>query len=779
MRMDVPVGSTGEAIDLPLNGVFAATGRPSMKQIVAGAIHATSCSAAIVCRECDGELVVIAGADGPLEGVVPVTLKADLICDTRDFAAQFVDDAPASPIGFHIGLGPDVRFAAAARIACDEDAFLIVLHDQDHAPLSAAQTYVLRAHAAHLATMFELTRIRERVDGVAHHARIERLRLLESVAIHARDSIIITEAEPIDQPGPRILYCNAAFTRTTGYSPAEMLGQTPRVLQGGKTDPAARARLRQALSAWEPIEIEMINYRKDGTEFWVELSIVPVADDRGWFTHWVSVQRDITERKEAEHLANRVRIAEVENRALASEIQERKRVEAELLYTAFHDSLTRLRNRAFFMERLTTALERARDEDQALCSVLFLDLDRFKFVNDSLGHIAGDVLLKEIARRLKGCVRPQDTLARIGGDEFAILIEDAIGLATPVAVAERIIEALRAPVQLGRQSVFPSCSIGIGQSADRLALPEDLIRDADIAMYVAKRAGYGDYAIFDDSMHDNAVARLTLQTDLRQAVDRGEFHLAYQPIFDPASQSILAFEALLRWNHPDRGAVAPSDFIPVAEEMGLIRQIDRRVMREACEQLGEWQRSCSNAALRMNLNTSASEFVDPDFIDDLSSTLEEFGVPPHCVELEITEGIFLHPSPWIETTIAAIRQLGVRIALDDFGTGYSSLSYINRYSIDTLKIDKSFIDNVCTDPRTRAIIDLIVKLGRTLDLTIVAEGVETQKQADALAAIGCGAVQGFHFAHPLSTQDATRLLASQVQGTLPVRQNHPFDRDAS
>ncbi|MDQ0840026.1 putative bifunctional diguanylate cyclase/phosphodiesterase [Sphingomonas faeni] len=760
MRMDVPTDWAGNAIKLPPASVVDGGSKPSLERIVAEAMHATGCSTAIVCRERDGQLAIVAGnGNGTLQGIVPVVLNADPACQSGILATQFIDDAPASPIGFHAGHGSGVRFAAAARIASDEDAFLVVLHDRDHAPLSAAQTYVLRAHAAHLATMFKLARLRERVELVddTAHARVERLRLLESVAVHARDSIIITEAEPIDLPGPRILYCNAAFTRATGYSAAEMLGQTPRILQGPKTDPAARARLREALSAWEPVEIEMINYHKDGTEFWVELSIVPVADDRGWFTHWVSVQRDITERKEAEQLANRIRIAEFENRALATEIQERKRVEAELLYTAFHDNLTHLRNRAFFMERLTTALERARDEAFAACSVLFLDLDQFKVVNDSLGHIAGDALLKEIAQRLEKCVRPH-TLARIGGDEFAILIEDGIGLDVPVRVAERIIEALRAPVQLGRQSVFPSCSIGIVQSADRNCLPEDLIRDADIAMYVAKRGGYGDYAIFDASMHDDAVARLTLQTDLRQAIDRDEFYLAYQPIVDPATGSIFGFEALLRWVHPERGSIAPVDFVPVAEEIGLIRQIDRWVMREGCAQLSKWQRQCSNPALRMNLNTSAAEFVDPDFLPNLSATLAEFGLQPQCLELEITEGIFLHPSPGIAATIAAIRKLGVRIALDDFGTGYSSLSYINRYAIDTIKIDKSFIDGVCTDPRTQAIIDLIVKLGRTLDVAVVAEGVETQEQADALTSIGCGAVQGFHFARPRSAHDATKLL---------------------
>jgi diguanylate cyclase (GGDEF)-like protein/PAS domain S-box-containing protein len=766
MRKDVPAHRPGEAIQILQSPTSHGVDQLPLERIVADAGYATGCSSAIVCRECDGEFIIVVGnAEGPLQGLAPAVLYGENLVHSRIFATQFVDDAPSSPIGFHSEHGPEVRFSAAARIADDGNSFLVVLHDEDHPPLSRAQIYVLRAHAAHLATVFQLAEMRQTVDlaNGAASAKVERLRLLESVAVHARDSILITEAEPIDLPGPRILYCNAAFTKATGYSAADVLGLTPRILQGPKTDPAARTRLREAFLAWESVEIELINYRKDGTEFWVELSIVPVADDRGWFTHWVSVQRDITERKEAEQLANRVRIAEFENKALATEIQERKRVEGELLYTAFHDNLTRLRNRAFFMDRLATALDRARDETLAACSVLFLDLDQFKIVNDSLGHLAGDALLKEIALRLKDCVRPQDTLARLGGDEFAILIEDGVGLATPVQIAERIIAALRAPVQLGRQSVFPSCSIGIAQTGDRDALPEDLIRDADIAMYVAKRAGYGDYAIFNASMHDSAVARLTLQTDLRQAIDRSEFDLAYQPIVNPATGALFGFEALVRWDHPERGLISPADFISVAEEIGIIRQIDHWVMREACSQLSKWQRQFSNPSLRMNLNTSAAEFVDPEFLQDLSKTMAEFSLLPQCIEIEITEGIFLHPSPGIAATIAAIRQLGVRIALDDFGTGYSSLSYINRYSIDTIKIDKSFIDDVCTDDRTRAIIDLIIKLGRTLDVAVVAEGVETQDQADALLAIGCRAVQGFYFARPLSVNDATNLLRIPVE----------------
>jgi diguanylate cyclase (GGDEF)-like protein/PAS domain S-box-containing protein len=762
MLMDLPARWTKEGSNPP-KGLSAEARLVTFETILGQAMRATCCGGAMICATVDGELVLLAGSrDGPLRKLVPY-----LMDDTASETVTQVIGGATVAIGFQGDFASYVGFAVAAPITGTQGAFLIVVDTLARPRLSAAQTYVLRSNAAHLATVFDLAALQERVDladSSANRANLERLRLLESVAVHARDSIVITQAEPIDLPGPRIIYCNAAFTQATGYSAAEVMGLTPRLLQGPKTDPAARARLRRALAAWEPIEIEMINYRKDGTEFWVELSIVPVANEKGWFTHWVSVQRDITERKDAQELSARVRVAEIENEALTTEILERKRVEAELLYAAFHDSLTRLRNRAFFMERLAKAV----DQDGAACAVLFLDLDRFKIVNDSLGHLAGDALLKEVAHRLRQCVSPQETLARIGGDEFAILIEDVTDLAMPVTTAEAIIEALRAPVQLGRQSVFPSCSIGIVHVAGAGTVPDDMMRDADIAMYEAKRAGGGDYAIVDASMHEDAVGRLVLQTDLRQAVERGEFHLNYQPIVDPATGATCSFEALLRWNHPVRGAIGPADFIPVAEEIGLIRQIDRWVMREACAQLSSWQRRFADPDLKLSINTSSAGFAERDFVATLADVLCEFDIEPQSLELEITEGIFLHPSPEVAETIAAVRRLGVRVALDDFGTGYSSLSYINRYPIDTIKIDKSFIDGIGTNRETRAIVELIVRLGAALDLNIIAEGVETQDQTDILMQIGCRAIQGYHFARPLSAGDAgERWQAAKARSELP------------
>ena len=377
--------------------------------------------------------------------------------------------------------GAPVRFITAAQVrrpGGQRCGTLVLADAVCHAGLSAAQTYVLSTHAAQLGACLELHDLQ---DATRNGPSTERLRLLESVVVNANDAVLITEAEPIDLPGPRIVYCNAAFTRTTGYTEAEILGLTPRILQSPQVDRTQLDRLRRSLERWEPVEVELLNVRKDGTEFWVELSIVPVADERGWFTHWVSVQRDVSHRKHAEEVATRARIAEVENRALEAEIQERKRTERRLLHAAFHDDLTQLHNRAYFMDRLAAVLGTAAGDGYAAktrrpepcCSVLFLDLDRFKLVNDSLGHRAGDLLLMEVAQRLRACVRPQDTLARVGGDEFAVLIEGSgEAAAAAVAVAERIIGVLGRPITLGHDDVFSSCSIGIVQAAGHHTRPE-------------------------------------------------------------------------------------------------------------------------------------------------------------------------------------------------------------------------------------------------------------------------------------------------------------------
>lgn len=664
---------------------------------------------------------------------------------------------------------PPIRFAAAVPITNSTGQILGVMLIADtvpHAGLTGAMTYVLRTHAAQICTVLELEAWRKAEGGSLSERRFRmiRLRLLESVVVSANDAVLITEAEPLSLPGPRIVYCNAAFTRTTGYSEEEVLGKTPRILQSEKTDKQALARLRAALAAWKPIQVELLNTTKDGKDFWVELSIAPVADERGWFTHWISVQRDISDRKNIEEATVRARLAEVANEALNVEIQERKRVENQLLYTAFHDDLTKLRNRPFFMERLGETLSRMQDNPEIGCAVLFIDLDRFKMVNDSLGHGAGDLLLTQVARRLESCLRPTDILARIGGDEFTVLIEGAKGACRATDVGRRIIDTMRHPMWIGNQEVFSSCTIGVVQATESHHTPEQLLRDADIAMYEAKRNDKGGIATFAGSMHDSAVEALRLQTDLQNALVRHEFLLEYQPICHAGSSDIVGVEALIRWQHPVRGRVPPLEFIGAAEQTGMIRDIGRWVLSHACLQAQAWHARYPGLQFRLSINTCGRELEDPRFIPHLQDVLAQTGLDPRTIELEVTEAIFLRHPEQMQQILGAVRALGVRIALDDFGTGYSSLSYLDRYEIDTIKIDKSFVASMLDRPRTMAIVHNIVSLAHALHVDIVAEGVEESTQLDMLAAMGCTMVQGYLLGRPMPVAAIDTALADQFSG---------------
>ncbi|MDO9564544.1 MAG: EAL domain-containing protein [Bradyrhizobium sp.] len=740
-------------------------------QLTRSVAHAADCPMAVLLLEAaTGELEVSAyfGLHGSVESsrlrILAQAVRFDpagllIVNDSNDERRLLPKD------GRLFGAAhPVIRFVAAlpiARGAGEIGGFLVVADTAPHAGLNGATTYVLRTHASQISFVLEWQSCREANgrEAIARRSKMERLRLLESVVINANDSVLITEAEPIDLPGPRIVYCNAAFTRTTGYSEEEVIGRTPRLLQAERTDKEALARLRTALAAWKPVEVELLNRRKDGTEFWVELSIAPVADERGWFTHWVSVQRDVTDRKHVEETTLRARVAEAANQALGAEIQERKRIEDQLLYTAFHDDLTKLRNRPYFMDRLIVSLSRLESDQDFRCAVLFIDLDRFKMVNDSLGHRAGDLLLMEVARRLETCLRRQDTLARIGGDEFAVLIEDDEGVTSAASTARRIIEAMRQPMWIGKQEVFSSCSIGVVQATALYRTPEELLRDADIAMYEAKRHDKGSYAIFAGSMHDSAVEALRLQTDLQNALMRNEFFLVYQPICSASTGEIVGVEALIRWQHPTRGIVSPLEFIAAAEQTGVIREIGRWVLREAFGQMRTWCDRFPGLKLRLGVNVSGSELQDPGFVADLQKELTTANLGAHDLQLEVTEAIFLRRPEHIEQVLSGIRELGVRVALDDFGTGYSSLSYLDRYEIDTLKIDRSFVASMLTRPRTLAIVRNIVSLAHALGLDIVAEGVEEEEQLRMLAGMGCTTVQGYFLSRPLSVAEIDVALA--------------------
>lgn len=806
-----------------------------------------------------------------------------------------------------------------------------------------------------------------------------RLRLLESVVGNANDAILVTESERIEEPGPKIVYVNESFTRTTGYTSQEVIGKTPRILQGPKTDRAQLDKVRSALSKNEQVRLQLLNYRKDGSEFWVEINIVPVADKHGRTTHFVSVQREITGRKQAEEElkkseerlrailvqygtdiitileadgtiryespalermmgyrpeervgksvfeylhpdeleAARRRFADfLENQELnapteyrfrhadgswryleatasnllddpdvrgivintrdvserrqmeqevreseerfrtvveqaadalfihdldgrlvdvnqqaceslgytkdelltlsvtdietnlepggfaklwqriisegpitldgihrrkdgtdfpvevrvglleinggqlmlaaARDITERKALEEELSYQAFHDSLTGLPNRALFLDRLEHALAR---RDPGATAMLFLDLDNFKAVNDSLGHDVGDKLLVSVAERLWGCMRPEDTVARFGGDEFTILLEGLTDVDGARGAAERLMECLQTLFEVADQEIFLTTSIGIALSVSGRESPTDLMRNADVALYRAKEKGRAGYEIFDATMDVGAREQLKLAADLRQALEGEQLVLHYQPKVELATGTVVGVEALLRWEHPERGLVSPAEFVPIAEETGLIWPIGRWVLREACRQLKEWQRQrLSDHPLTVSVNLSARQFQHPDLISEVGEALEETGLEPDCLVLEITESMIMGGTEHNISMLKRLKDLGVKISIDDFGTGYSSLAYLKRFPVDELKIDRSFVGGLDDNPEDATIVEVVIGLASVLGLQVVAEGVETFGQADRLQNLRCAQGQGYYFARPLPVSQLEELL---------------------
>jgi len=430
------------------------------------------------------------------------------------------------------------------------------------------------------------------------------------------------------------------------------------------------------------------------------------------------------------------------------DITQRKRAEEQLVHDALYDNLTGLPNRALFMDRLGHALKRANRAENHGCAVIFLDLDRFKVVNDSLGHLVGDSLLKETARRLEGCVRPGDTVARLGGDEFVMLFEDVREVNAAKAIADRIQEVLSAPFLVGGSEIRSSASIGIALTSKEYQLPEEVLRDADITMYRAKALGKARCEVFDPAMRLEAAALLQLENDLRRALSMNELRIHYQPIVTLSDEKIVGFEALLRWQHPRRGLVRPEEFIPLAEETGLIIPIGEWVLRNACMQMKKW-RDRGVEAMRMAVNISAVQLRQADFVDLLEGIVQETGMEPHLLDLEITESALMDRTAPLIETFARLRGRGVRICLDDFGTGYSSLSYLQGLPIGVLKIDRSFTINLQSAKENSKIIETILMLGKNLGAEVIAEGIETRAQLDYLKAIDCARGQGFFFSKPL------------------------------
>lgn len=445
------------------------------------------------------------------------------------------------------------------------------------------------------------------------------------------------------------------------------------------------------------------------------------------------------------------------------DITARKIGEEQLLHNALHDGLTGLANRSLFIERLKHAVELAKRHDDYTFAVIFLDLDRFKVINDSLGHMIGDQLLITIAHRLKGCLRASDTCARMGGDEFAILLEYVQNDVEAIRVVDRMQQVLKTPFNLNGQEVFANASIGIILSTMGYEQPEDLIRDADTAMYRAKALGRGRYEIFTQEMHEHAVSLLQLETDLRRAVEREEFVVFYQPVMELRTGKISGFEALVRWQHPERGLVSPAEFIPVAEETGLILPIGRWVLHEACRQMKEWQQQYQfYPPLTISVNISRRQFSQPDLTQQIEKVLQETGLQPHCLKLEITESAIMEDANLATSLMQQIKTLGVQLVMDDFGTGYSSLSHLHLFPIDTLKIDPSFVHKADTDLEKVEIIRTVISLAWNLGIDVVAEGIETKRQMSQLKLLKCDLAQGYLFSRPLTSEAAASFLQEGV-----------------
>jgi diguanylate cyclase (GGDEF)-like protein len=455
--------------------------------------------------------------------------------------------------------------------------------------------------------------------------------------------------------------------------------------------------------------------------------------------------------------------------ALLSAAMDREELMASLRRNALHDALTGLPNRALLMDRLDQAIARAQRAREARFAVLFLDLDHFKTLNDSLGHLAGDRLLIQIALRLSQCLRSIDTVARLGGDEFAIIVSDLEGDEAASFVAERIQESLREPFDVEGHRVFTSASVGIALSSDNHRRAEDFLRDADTAMYRAKSQGRARHQLFDGRMHEQAMERLSIEAGVRRALEHGELRLHYQPIVSLESGAVVGVEALIRWHHPERGLLEPGAFLAVAEESGLILPLSDWVVRTACEQASRWQRELPEPT-RISVNVPPQQLKHAAFVQLIRDNLRRAGLPPSALGLELVESSLIENREAIVDNLSALRKMGIYIAIDDFGTGYSSLSYLKRLPIDALKIDRSFIQGVPSDVNDTAISTTIIAMARSLNLSVVAEGVETAQQADFLRGHGCPSAQGYFFSQPLSASDCSEFfLESHRSRTAPKR----------
>lgn len=573
----------------------------------------------------------------------------------------------------------------------------------------------------------ELVSACSHIAGIAieRYQAEEQLKLLETSVARLNDIVLIAEADPEGLRAPHIIFANKAFEYLTGYSADEVIGLDPEVLNGPNTQMDELRRVKALLKQGQSVRTELINYKKNGEEIWLEMDILPIANNAGIFTHWVAVERDITERKAAE-----------------SRIQ----------HLAFYDILTNLPNRLLLMDRLEQALLNGMRLHRS-GALLFLDLDNFKTLNDTHGHDFGDMLLEQVAQRLLNSVRITDTVARLGGDEFVVVLENLSEQSSEAAqeaslVADKILLALNQPFKLSGYEHYSSCSIGLALfCTEQLATVEELLKRADLAMYEAKAAGRNTFRFFDPAMQALISQRAAMEEDLRQALRRDEMRLYYQPQVNHAGK-LMGAEALIRWEHPQQGLLSPVAFIELAEETGLILPIGEWVLRTACLQLVDWSVHLETASLCLSVNVSARQFHQHDFIDRVFAILKETGANPHYLKLELTESTLVENIEDMIIKMNTLKAMGVSFSMDDFGTGYSSLAYLKRLPLSQLKIDRSFVRDVLVDSNDASIVQTIIALGHGLGLEVVAEGVESREQQLLLAEHGCLEYQGYLFGKP-------------------------------
>ena len=572
-------------------------------------------------------------------------------------------------------------------------------------------------------------------QDISERKRIEtNLRMQTSAINAASDQIVIANAQG------EIEFVNPAFEKETGYTFDEAIGKTPKLFASGKHDDSYYTALWDTINAGETWHGEVTNQRKDGSFYVEDMSITPVKSEAGVIEHFIAIKRNVTEKKMYE-----------------------KRLD----HLAHHDLLTGLPNRLLLSDKLVQRFTQARQQNNSL-AIMFLDLDRFKLVNDTLGHSVGDLLLKEVAMRLSANVRDTDTVARMGGDEFIVIVGEIESPKDIIAVANKLLKTLSDPFLLDNHELFISTSIGISMyPADGMDV-ETLVKNADTAMYRAKEQGRNRYHLYTEALNAAVVERMTLENNLRKALERDEFLLYYQPRVDMATGKTVGAEALVRWQHKELGLVSPDQFIPLAEETGLIVPISDWVLREACNQNKAWQ-DAGLPPIDIAVNISARLFQQEGLQFTINKVLMETGLDPEHLELELTESTLMHDPDLAIEILYQLKAMGVRISIDDFGTGYSSLNYLKRFPIDALKIDRSFVKEITTNADDAAVATAVVAMARSLKLKVVAEGVETLEQLEFLRSLNCDEIQGYFINRPANVEEFTQFIRDEQQNNSKIK----------